>query len=122
VVDQSLKDCGDDDEFRNAVLETGDVFTLLDTPVFKKKHIPAMLARASEFAAARKGAIIQTARQKASDQITAEIERLEDLRLINNHIRPGEIEALQTLKTSLLEAIESATVRADALKLVLRLA
>lgn len=37
VVDQSLKDCGDDDDFRNAVLETGDVFTLLDTPVFKKK-------------------------------------------------------------------------------------
>jgi ATP-dependent helicase HepA len=122
VVDQSLKDCGDDDEFRNAVLETGDVFTLLDTPVFKKKHLPAMLAKASEFAAARKEAIIQTARQKASDQITAEIERLEDLRLINNHIRPGEIEALQTLKISLLEAIESATVRADALKLVLRLA
>ena len=122
VVDQSLKDCGDDDKFRNAALETGDVFTLLDTPVFKKKHLPTMLAKASEFAAARKEAIIQTARQKASDQITAEIERLEDLRLINNHIRPGEIEALQTLKTSLLEAIESATVRADALKLILRLA
>jgi len=121
VVDQSLTDCGDNDEFRNAVLETGDVFTLLDTPVFKKKHLPAMLAKASEFAAARKDASIHTARQKASDQITAEIERLEDLRLINNHIRPGEIEALQTLKTSLLEAIESATVRADALKLVLRL-
>jgi len=121
VVDQSLTDCGDDDEFRNAVLETGDVFTLLDTPVFKKKHLPSMLAKASEFAAARKEAIIQTARQKASDQITAEIERLEDLRLINNHIRPGEIEALQNLKTSLLEAIESATVRADSLKLVLRL-
>jgi ATP-dependent helicase HepA len=119
VVDQSLKDCGDDDEFRSSVLETGDVFTLLDTPVFKKKHLPAMLAKASEFASARKEAIIQTARQKASDQITAEIERLEDLRLINNHIRPGEIEGLQSLKTALLEAIESATVRADALKLVL---
>jgi len=122
VVDQSLKDCGDDDEFRNAVLEAGDIFTLLDTPVFKKKHLPAMLAKASEFAAARKDATIQTARQKASDQITAEIERLQDLQLINNHIRPGEIEALQTLKTSLLEALDSATLRPDALKLVLRLA
>ena len=121
VLNQSLEDCGEDEEFRDALLETGDVFTLLDTPVFKKKHLPAMLAKAATFASTRKEAIIQTARQKASDQITAEIERLEDLRLINNHIRPGEIEALQALKSSLLDAIEAATVRADSLKLVLRL-
>jgi len=121
VVDQSLKDCCEDDDFRNAVLETGDVFTLLDTPVFKKKHLPAMLAKAAEFATARKEAIVQNARQKASDQITAEIDRLEDLRLINDHIRPSEIEALHALKASLLNAIDSATIRPDTLKLVLRL-
>jgi ATP-dependent helicase HepA len=121
VVNQSLEDCSDDDGFRNATLETGDVFTLLDTPVFKKKHLPAMLAKAAAIASTRKEAIIQTARQKASDQLTAEIERLEDLRLINNHVRPGEIQALQDLKASLLNAIEAATVRSDALKLVLRL-
>jgi hypothetical protein len=50
-----------------------------------------------------------------------EIDRLEDLRLINDHIRPSEIEALQALKASLLNAIDSATIRADTLKLVLRL-
>ena len=80
-----------------------------------------MLAKAAAIASARKEAIIETARQKASDQLTAEIERLEDLRLINNHVRPGEIQALQDLKASLLNAIEAATVRSDALKLVLRL-
>jgi ATP-dependent helicase HepA len=121
VVNQSLEDCSDDDGFRNATLETGDVFTLLDTPVFKKKHLPAMLAKAAAIASTRKEAIIQTARQKASDQLTAEIERLEDLRLINNHVRPGEIQSLEDLKASLLNAIEAATVRSDALKLVLRL-
>jgi ATP-dependent helicase HepA len=121
VVDQSLKDCSDNEEFQNAILETGDVFTLLDTPVFKKKHLPAMLAKASELASARKEAVINNARQKALDQITGEIERLEDLRLINSHVRPAEIEALQELKSSLLEAVGGATVRADALKLVLRL-
>ena len=121
VVNQSLEDCSDDDGFRNATLEAGDVFALLDTPVFKKKHLPAMLAKAAAIASTRKEAIIQTARQKASDQLTTEIERLEDLLLINNHVRPGEIQALRDLQTSLLEAIEGATVRSDALKLVLRL-
>ena len=122
VVDQSLADCGDDDAFREAELEKGDVFRLLDTPVFKKKHLPGMLAKAVEIAGKRKESIVQTAASKANDQLKTEIERLEDLRRINPSIREEEITALQDLKTSLLEAFASANVRTDALKLVLRLA
>ncbi|MEI7591160.1 MAG: RNA polymerase-binding ATPase, partial [Deltaproteobacteria bacterium] len=121
VMDQSLKDCSEDDAFRSATLERGDVFSLLDTPVFKKKHLPTMLAKATDIAGKRKDALVQADSQKANDQITHEIERLEDLRQINKHIRPGEIEALQSLKSALLEAFAGATLRTDALKLVLRL-
>ena len=120
-MDQSLKDCSEDDAFRSATLERGDVFSLLDTPVFKKKHLPTMLAKATDIAGKRKDALVQAASQKANEQITHEIERLEDLRQINKHIRPGEIEALQSLKSALLEAFAGATLRTDALKLVLRL-
>ena len=45
---------------------------------------------------------------------------LEDLRLINSHVRPAEIEALKSLKLALMESLSGATLRADALKLVLR--
>ncbi len=121
VVDQTLGDRSDDEAFLEAELEKGDVFRLIDTPVFKKKHLPAMLAKAAEIAGKRKESIVQGAALKATDQLKSEIERLEDLRRVNASIREEEITALQDLKASLLEAFTSANVRTDALKLVLRL-
>jgi RNA polymerase recycling family C-terminal. len=121
VVDQTLGDRSDDEAFLEAELEKGDIFRLLDTPVFKKKHLPAMLAKAVEIAGKRKESIVQGAALKATDQLKSEIERLEDLRRVNASIREEEITALQDLKASLLEAFTSANVRTDALKLVLRL-
>ena len=122
VVDQSLADRGDDDEFRDAVLSAGDVFGLIDTPVFKKKHLPAMLAKAVEIGSARKESLIQAARLRASEQYTAEVERLRDLAEINHSVAPDEIASLESAKTSLLAALAEATLRVDALKLVLRTA
>ena len=81
-----------------------------------------MLSKAAAFAEKQKGVIVETAQKIASEQIDREIERLEDLRLINSHVRPAEIEALKSLKLALLESLSAATLRADALKLVLRVA
>ena len=120
VVDQGGKDCSDLEDFRSAKLERGDVFTLLDTPVFRKKHLPSMLSKAAAFAEKQKEVIVETAQKTASEQIDREIARLEDLRLINSHVRPAEIEALKSLKLALMESLSGATLRADALKLVLR--
>jgi ATP-dependent helicase HepA len=122
VVDQTLADRGDDEEFRQAQLSVGDVFGLIDTPVFKKKHLPAMLAKAVEIGAARKESLVQAARSKASEQYTAEVERLRDLAEINKSVAPAEIASLESAKTSLLEALAESTLRVDALKLVLRTA
>lgn len=120
VVDQSLADRGDDEEFRNAPLEAGDVFAIIDTPVFKKRHLPAMLSKAVEIGGLRKESLVQAARQKANDQFTSEIERLRDLSAINPSVRPSEIEALEAARDALFSALGDSTLRVDALKLVLR--
>ena len=120
VVDQGLNDVSDDEGFRNASIEKGDVFSLLDTPVFRKKHLPSMFAKAEAIVAKQKDIIVETAQKQATEQIDREVERLEDLRQINTHVRPSEIEALKSLKSSLNESLQGATIRADALKLVLR--
>ena len=59
-----------------------------------------------------------TATMKA--QIQAEIDRLEDLRQLNDHVRPEEIEALKAQIIALEEAIGGARIRLDALMLVLQ--
>ena len=120
VVDQGLNDVSDDEGFRNVSIEKGDIFSLLDTPVFRKKHLPSMFAKAEAIVAKQKDIIVETAQKQAADQIDREVERLENLRQINTHVRPSEIDALKSLKSSLNESLQGATIRADALKLVLR--
>ncbi|MFM8363896.1 MAG: hypothetical protein ACKOAS_01955, partial [Verrucomicrobiota bacterium] len=93
---------------------------LVDTPVFKKKHLPAMLAKAMEIAGSRKDSLIQSAKQKATDQFNIELERLRDLAGLGHPVSAAEIEALESSKTSLLSALAEAVLRLDALKLVLR--
>jgi ATP-dependent helicase HepA len=120
VVDQGLNDCSTDKEFRNARLEKGDVFSLLDTPVFKKKHLPSMVAKAHSITSKLKSDIVETAQNHAAEQLDREIARLQDLGAINPHVRPSEIEALKKLKSDIHTALGESVVRADALKLVLR--
>jgi ATP-dependent helicase HepA len=98
------------------------VFGLIDTPVFKKKHLPAMLGKAVEIGTARKESLIVAARNKASEQYSAEIERLRDLAEINRSVPPAEIASLESVRSALLAALSESTLRVDALKLVLRTA
>ncbi len=122
VVDQSLTDQSDDEGFRSAVLEPGDVLPLLDTPVLKKKHLPAMLAKVEAIATEKMKAIVDAADTAMELGLQSEIERLEDLRQINNHVRPEEIQAVRDQKTELRKALSAARLRTDAIRLVLRIA
>jgi len=122
VVDQALADQTDEKSFLSAAMEKGDVLPLLDSPVLKKKHLPAMLAKAQSLAEGKMKAIVDTADTAMELGLQAEIERLEDLRRINNHVRPQEIQAIRDQKTELRKALASARLRIDAVKLVLRIA
>jgi ATP-dependent helicase HepA len=51
-------------------------------------------------------------------QLQAEIDRLEDLRQLNDHVRPEEIEALKSHMTEIETALDTANVRLDCLRLV----
>ena len=122
VVDQALADQSEEESFRSATMEKGDVLPLLDTPVLKKKHLPAMLAKAQSLAEGKMKAIVDTADTAMELGLQSEIERLEDLRQINDHVRPQEIQAIREQKTELRKALASARLRIDAIKLVLRIA
>ena len=120
VVDHAGADHTADEDLKDALFQKGDVMQLLDKPVVKRRFLPAMQKQALELAEVKMQELISVAVAKMSEQLQDEIARLEDLREINDHVRPDEIEGLRKQKAELHTAISSARLRMDALRLILR--
>jgi len=121
VVDHALADHTDDEVVAKAKLEKGDIFRLLDRGVVKKKLLPAMLDKAQTLATERMQRLVEAANTAMTIQLRDEIERLEDLRQINDHVRPEEIAAARQQQAELQGAITAARLRLDAVRLVFRI-
>jgi ATP-dependent helicase HepA len=87
----------------------------------KKKIMPTMLKKAEEIATARMTELVEAAKAAIAARLDSEIERLEDLGKINDHVRSDEVEGLKKQKDDLLAAVAESRVRLDCLKLVLKM-
>jgi len=121
ALDHALNDLTDNAELAAAKLEKGDVFRLLDRGAVRKKLLPNMLAKAKELAAAKMQETITSATAVMEAQMQEEISRLEDLKEVNDHVRPEEIEALREHAKALRTALAEARLRVDALRLIFRI-
>ncbi|MEO6787431.1 MAG: helicase-related protein, partial [Chthoniobacteraceae bacterium] len=121
VIDHAMADRSDDPAVRSAPLAKGDIFRLLDRGPMRRKLLPAMLAAAQTMATTRMTSLVADAVSTMEAQLQDEIERLETLRTINNHVRPEEIAAAQTQKADLRIALNYAHLRLDSLRLILGL-
>lgn len=120
VVDHTNKDRGEDAGYMHAKIEKGSPTRLLENAGIKRKIFPAMLGKSRKLAETEMAKLIAEATETMKAQLQAEVDRLEDLRQINDHVRPEEIEAAKTQMTALEEAIASARPRLDSLRLVLQ--
>ncbi len=120
VVDHGLNERTDEAELAEATLEKGDIFRLLDRGAVKKKLLPAMLEKTKALAETRMQGLITSAKAAMQSQLRDEVARLEDLREVNDHVRPEEIAALQEHMAALETAINGARCRVDAVRLVFR--
>ena len=118
VVDHALADCSADERFVEADFGKGDVFKLLDRGAVKKKLFPAMLAKAQELAAEKMKTLVEHAIATMERQMHTEIDRLETLSEINNHVQPSEIAALRAQRDELCHVIAASRLRLDAIRLV----
>lgn len=120
AVDHAAKDRSKDAAFLHAKIEKGSPTRLLENAGIKRKIFPAMLAKSRKLAEDEMRSLIESATAAMKAQLQAEIDRLEDLRQINDHVRPEEIEAIRAQMQALEEALTSARLRLDALRLVLQ--
>ncbi len=101
--------------------EVGDatIQRFLERPGFTPEVLKRMLERAAELADGR-GAVLRLAADgRAAAALTADLERLVDLRKVNTHVRPEEITWAETQLARTREAIAQSRLRLDALRLVL---
>ena len=122
VVDHKNADRRNDAAYAAAKIEKGSPAKLLENAGIKRKIFPAMLAKSRKLAEAEMTHLTAQAIATMKAQLQAEIDRLEDLRQINDHVRPEEIEATKAQMTALEAAIGTARIRLDTIRLVLQMA
>jgi ATP-dependent helicase HepA len=120
VVDHALKDRSADGALVAAKLQKGNVYAILDKAPVKRDLLPAMIQAAQKLAATEMSGMVKSAVGAMEAQLGGEIERLEDLRVINDHVRPDEIAGLNAQKTALGDALRGARLRLDAVRLIWR--
>ena len=120
LVDHELNDLSTQHPADSLRLEKADLQKLLDKAVVRKKLVPSMLEKAQEFGGARMQLLIGAATSEMEVRLDGEIERLERLRELNDHVREEELSLLRQHKTALAAAFSGARLRVDALRLILR--
>ncbi|HBU60683.1 MAG TPA: RNA polymerase-binding ATPase, partial [Verrucomicrobiales bacterium] len=99
-------------------LNKGLPHKLLDNPKIGRKIIPSMFTSAEEFAEQQSQSLIRDANEVMTTQLEREIDRLRNLRKINDHVRPEEIEIAEDQMENLKKAINKARIRLDAVRLI----
>jgi ATP-dependent helicase HepA len=99
--------------------EDADIHRFLERPGFNAAMLKTLLSAAGEKAETRSLALKGTAAARATSELTAEWQRLVDLKKVNDHVRPEEIALAQEQFERTRAAIEGARLRLDALRLVL---
>jgi len=120
VVDHTNKDRREEDLMKKAKLEKGSPTRLLENVAIKRKLFPAMLSKSRKLAEADMDTIVTAAKETMRQQLQDEINRLEALRQINDHVRPEEIEGTKAQLAELTAALDSARLRLDTIRLILQ--
>jgi ATP-dependent helicase HepA len=99
-------------------VEDGDLHRFLERPGFNAAILKALLEGATDLANEKSRTLKTDADTRATAALTVDLQRLLDLKKLNDHIRPEEIALAQEQLTRTREAIQSARLRLDSLRLI----
>jgi ATP-dependent helicase HepA len=99
--------------------EDSELHRFLEKPGFNAAILKALLDGANDIAAKNVQTLKTAADSRAATALGADLQRLVDLRKLNDNIRPEEIALAQEQLTRTREAIAAARLRLDSLRLLL---
>jgi len=117
LVDHHGKPTADADALRRAPLKAAPP-TPLKQSVVRTQVFPSMLAAARKAAEAHLSELITSATARMMAETNAELDRLHELAAVNPHVTADEITAHEMKQTDLRDAISSASLRLDSLRLI----
>lgn len=119
AVDHRLADCSDELPSEGSNFTGGDINALLEMDGMKTNMLPSMLDAAISVAEEKLASLVNAAQEEMSAALDSEIERLDDLGQMNDHVSADEIEKLRERQRDLHEALGTARLRVGGLRLVL---
>ncbi|HEX2099146.1 MAG TPA: helicase-related protein, partial [Candidatus Synoicihabitans sp.] len=100
-------------------LVDGDIHRFLEQRGFDRTAFRRLVENANERARTRGDRLIALARDRATADLGEAVQRLTDLRKVNDHVRPEEVVAAEERRARTLEALAAARLRLDSLRLIL---
>ncbi|MFI5335889.1 MAG: RNA polymerase-associated protein RapA [Opitutales bacterium] len=102
-----------------AAFRDSDLHRFLERPGFNAAILKSLLDAATGRAGEHSRALKEAAEAAATATLTADVQRLLDLRQLNDHVRPEEIDLAREQLARTREAIARARLRLDSLRLIL---
>lgn len=101
-------------------LEKGLPHKLLENADISRRVLPAMFQTGENLAEGRAATLRQSALDEMNRLLGGEVQRLQTLAQVNDHVRPEEIELARAQQQELVIALQQSRLRLDSLRLIWR--
>jgi ATP-dependent helicase HepA len=99
-------------------LQKGSPYQLIENAEIVSRTLPAMFQTAANLAEAKAAALRQSALNEINHLLGHEVERLQTLARVNDHVRPQEIQLAQVQQAELATSLQRSRLRLDSLRLI----
>ena len=99
-------------------LQKGSPYQLIENAEIVSRTLPAMFQTAANLAEAKAAALRQSALNEINHLLGHEVERLQTLACVNDHVRPQEIQLAQVQQAELATSLQRSRLRLDSLRLI----
>jgi len=101
-------------------LEKGSPHKLLENTDIARRVLPAMFQTGEKLAESRAAELRQSAMNEMNHLVGHEVQRLQTLAEVNDHVRPQEIKLAQAQQAELVTTLQQSRLRLDSLRLIWR--
>jgi len=99
-------------------LQKGSPYKLIENAEIVSRTLPAMFQTAANLAETKAAVLRQSALDEMNHLLGHEVERLQTLARVNDHVRPQEIRLAQTQREELATTLQQSPLRLDSLRLI----